>query len=66
MDIQQLKQCIHASGKKLVKLGSEYTKSKDEIAARKLLAKLFGEIFQQTSLLGEQNSQMDRNQRRML
>ena len=49
MDIQQLKQRIDASGKKLVTLGNEYIKSKDEIAARKLL--------------GEQNAQIDRNQR---
>ena len=63
MGIQQLKQRIHASGKKLVKLGSEYTKSKDEIAARKVLVKMFSEISQQTLLLGEQNAQMDRNQK---
>ena len=34
MDIHQLKQRIDASGKKLVTLGNEYIKSKDEIAAR--------------------------------
>jgi hypothetical protein len=33
MDIHQLKQRIDASGKKLVTLGNEYIKSKDEIAA---------------------------------
>ena len=63
MDIHQLKQRIDASGKKLVTLGNEYIKSKDEIAARKVLVKMFGEISQQTLLLGEQNAQMDRNQR---
>ena len=63
MDINQLKQCIDASGKKLVTLGNEYIKSKDEIAARKELVKMFGEIFQQTLLLGEQTAQMDRNQK---
>ena len=51
MDIHQLKQRIDASGKKLVTLGSEYIKSKDEIAARKVLVKMFGEISQQTLLL---------------
>jgi hypothetical protein len=34
MDIHQLKQRIDASGKKLVTLGNEYIKSKDDIAAR--------------------------------
>ena len=63
MDIHQLKQRIDASGKKLVTLGNEYIKSKDEIAARKVLVKMLGEISQQTLLLGEQNAQMDRNQR---
>ena len=65
MDIHQLKQRIDASGKKLVTLGNEYIKSKDEIAARKVLVKMFGEISQQTLLLGEQNAQVDRNQRGM-
>ena len=63
MDIHQLKQRIDASGKKLVTLGNEYIKSKDDIAVRKVLVKMFGEISQQTLLLGEQNAQMDRNQR---
>ena len=40
MDIHQLKQRIDASGKKLVTLGNEYIKSKDEIAARKVLVKM--------------------------
>ena len=63
MDIHQLKQRIDASCKKLVTLGNEYIKSKDEVAARKVLVKMFSEISQQTSLLGEQNAQMNRNQR---
>ena len=63
MDIHQLKQRIDASGKKLVTLGNDYIKSKDEVSARKVLVKMFGEISQQTLLLGEQNAQMDRNQR---
>ena len=50
MDIYQLKQRMDASGKKLVTLGYEYIKSKDEIAARKVLVKMFGEISQQTLL----------------
>ena len=61
MDIHQLKQRIDASGKKLVTLGNEYIKSKDEIAARKVLVKMFGEISQQTLLLGGQNAQMDKD-----
>ena len=63
MDIHQLKQRIDASGKKLVTLGNEYIKSKDEIVARKVLVKMFGEIFQQTLLLGGQNAQIDRNKK---
>ena len=39
MDIHQLKQRIDALGKKLVMLGNEYIKSKDEIAVRKVLLK---------------------------
>ena len=63
MDIHQLKQRIDASGKKLVTLGNEYIKSKDKIAARKVLVKMFGEISQQTLLIAEQNAQLERNQR---
>jgi hypothetical protein len=63
MDIHQLKKCINALIKKLVTLGNEYIKSKDEIAARKVLVKMFGEISQQTLLLGEHNVQMGRNQK---
>ena len=63
MDITNLKSKIDASGRKLSALGNEYIKSKDEIAARKVLVKMFGEISQQTLLLGEQNAQMDRNQK---
>jgi len=61
MDITQLKQRIDASGKKLATLGNEYIKSKDEIAARKVLVKMFAEISQQTLALGEQNAQLNRN-----
>ncbi|MDB9772258.1 hypothetical protein OAC11_05605 [Alphaproteobacteria bacterium] len=65
MDINQKKQKIDASGKKVATLGNEYIRAKDEVSARKVLVKMFGEISQQTLLLGEQNSQMDRNQRGM-
>ena len=58
MDIHQLKQRIDASGKKLVTLGNEYIKSKDEIAARKVLVKMFGEISQQTLQMSERNTQL--------
>jgi len=63
MDIHQNKQRIDASGKKVTTLGNEYIRAKDEIAARKVLVKMFGEISQQTLLLGEQNAQLDRNQK---
>ena len=63
MDIHQLKQRIDASGKKLVTLGNEYIKSRDEIAARKVLVKMFGEISQQALMIAEQNAQLDRNQK---
>ena len=65
MDINQNKQKIDASGKKVATLGNEYIRAKDEVSARKVLVKMFGEISQQALLLGEQNSQMDRNQRGM-
>ena len=63
MDIHQNKQRIDASGKKVATLGNEYIRVKDEIAARKVLVKMFVEIAQQTLLLGEQNVQIDRNQK---
>ena len=66
MDIHQLKQRIDASGKKLATLGNEYIKSKDEIAARKVLVKMFGEISQQTLLLGEQNAELHRKIQRKI
>ena len=62
-DINQLKQKIDASGKKLSTLGQEYVRAKDEVSARKVMVKMFGEISQQTLLLGEQIAQLDRNQR---
>ncbi len=63
MDIHTLKQRIDASGKKLTSLGNEFIKAKTEPDARKVLVKMFGEISQQTLLLGEQNAQLERNQK---
>ena len=63
MDIENLKKRIDASGRKLSALGNDYIKSKDEVSARKVLVKMFGEISQQTLMIGEQNAQSDRNQR---
>lgn len=61
MDVNQHRQRIDASGKKLISLGNEYIKSKDEISARKVLVKMFSEISNQTLLLGEQNAQLIKN-----
>ena len=44
MDINQLKQRIDASGRKLTVLGNEFIKLKDEVSARKVLVKMFAEI----------------------
>ena len=63
MDITQLKAKIDASGRKVFALGNEYIKAKDEVSARKVLVKMFGEISLQTLLIAEQNAQLDRNQR---
>ena len=63
MDITTLKQKIDASCRKVTTLGQEYVRTKDETAAKKVLVKMFAEISQQTLLLGEQNVQMDRNQK---
>jgi len=62
-DINQLKAKIDASGKKLSTLGNEYIRAKDEVSARKVLVKMFAEVSQQTLMLGEQNAQLDRNQK---
>ena len=66
MDITNLKSKIDASGRKLSALGNDYIKSTDEVSARKVLVKMFGEISQQTLLIAEQNAQLDRNQRGIL
>jgi len=65
MDIQSLRQKIDASGKKVSALGNEYIRAKDEVSARKTLVKMFGEISQQTLMLGEGIAQLDKNQRGM-
>ena len=60
-DINQLKQKIDASGKKLSTLGQEYVRAKDEVSARKVMVKMFGESSQQSLLLAEQIAQLDKN-----
>jgi hypothetical protein len=61
MDITQLKSKIDASGKKIATLGQEYARAKDDVSARKVMVKMFTEVSQQTLLIGEQISQLDRN-----
>ena len=63
MDITGLKQRIDTSGRMVATLGSEYIRSKDETTGRQVLVKMFAEISQQTLMLGEQNAQLDRNQK---
>ena len=43
MDIHQLKQRIDASGRKLITIGNEYVRQKDEVSARKVLVKEYAE-----------------------
>ena len=43
MDTHQIKQSMDALGKKLVTLGDEFIKWKDEVATQKVLVKMFGE-----------------------
>ena len=54
MDIRQIKQNIDASRKKLLNIGNEYVRQKDEVSARKVLVKMLGELSNQISLLAEQ------------
>ena len=61
MDINQKKQKIDASSKKIGTLGNEYIRAKDEVSARKVLVKMFSESSQQTLLLAEQIAQLDKN-----
>jgi hypothetical protein len=60
MDINQNKQKIDASSKKIGTLGSEYIRAKDEVSARKVLVKMFSESSIQNLLLAEQISQLDK------
>ena len=62
-DIQLTKTKIEASGRKIATLGQEYVRAKTEPDARKSLVKMMNELSIQTSLLAEQNAQLDRNQR---
>lgn len=62
-DIQLTKTKIDASGRKIATLGQEYIRAKTEPDARKSLVKIMSELSVQTSLLAEQNAQLDRNQR---
>ena len=62
-DIQLTKTKIEASGRKVSTLGQEYIRAKTEPDARKSLVKMMNELSIQTSLLAEQNAQLDRNQR---
>ena len=62
-DIQITKTKIEASGRKIATLGQEYVRAKTEPDARKSLVKMMNELSIQTSLLAEQNAQLDRNQR---
>jgi hypothetical protein len=60
-DIQLTKTKIDASGRKIATLGQEYIRAKTEPDARKSLVKMMSELSIQTSLLAEQNAQLDRN-----
>jgi len=60
-DIQLTKTKIDASGRKIATLGQEYIRAKTEPDARKSLVKMMNELSIQTSLLAEQNAQLDRN-----
>ena len=62
-DIQLTKTKIEASGRKVSTLGQEYIRAKTETDVRKSLVKMMNELSVQTSLLAEQNAQLDRNQK---
>ena len=62
-DIQILKTKIEASGRKVSTFGQEFIRAKTEPDARKSLVKIMNELSVQTSLLAEQITQLDRNQR---
>ena len=52
---------IDTSNEKLVIFGNEYSKSTDETTARKSLANMSLNVVQQTTLIGKQIAQLDRN-----
>lgn len=60
-DIQLTKNKIEASARKISTLGQEYIRAKTEQDSRKSLVKMMNELSIQTSLLAEQNAQLDRN-----
>ena len=62
-DIQLTKTKIEASGRKISTLGQEYIRAKTETDVRKSLVKMMNELSIQTTLLAEQNAQLDRNQK---
>ena len=62
-DIQLTKTKIEASGRKVSTLGREYIRAKTETDVRKSLVKMMNELSIQTTLLAEQNAQLDRNQK---
>ena len=62
-DIQLTKTKIEASGRKVSTLGQEYIRAKTETDVRKSLVKMMNELSIQTTLLAEQNAQLDRNQK---
>lgn len=63
MNIHQIKQKIDVSRNKLVNIGHEYVRQKDDVSARKVLVKMLGELSNQISLLAEQAVQMDSNKK---
>jgi hypothetical protein len=61
MEITVHSKRIDTSSEKLVILGNEYSKSTDETTARKALANMSLNVVQQTTLIGKQIAQLDRN-----
>ena len=51
----------NTSSEKLVILGNEYSKSTDESTAQKALANMSRNVVQQTTLIGKQIAQLERN-----
>jgi hypothetical protein len=61
MEITVHSKRIDTSSEKLVILGNEYSKSTDETTALKALANMSLNVVQQTTLIGKQIAQLDRN-----